>query len=94
MKRETFVVSEFNSKPFVPDSFGRWFKKRIIEAGLDPDLSVHGLRKSALTAIADAGASTHELAASGGHRTLSEVERYSRTANRSKLADTAIARLK
>ena len=93
MKRETFIVSSVN-KQFGPDTFWRWFKKRCEEAGLDPDLSIHGLRKAALTAIAEGGATTHELAAGGGHRSLSEVERYSRTASRSRLADTAIARLK
>ena len=38
----------------------------------------HGLRKAALTRLADAGCTTHEFAAISGHKTLSEVERYTK----------------
>jgi integrase len=37
---------------------------------------MHGLRKAAARPLAEAGCTTHEIAAITGHKTLSEVERY------------------
>ena len=47
----------------------------------------HGLRKAALTRLADAGCTTHELAAISGHKTLSEV------ADQARLARAAMERI-
>ena len=91
--QETFIVSALGTS-FHPNGLYKWFKAQCKIAGLPQHCSIHGLRKSALAAIAEDGASTHELAAGGGHRTLAQVENYSRSANRAKLADMAIARLK
>lgn len=44
--------------------------------------SAHGLRKSRAIALAEAGATPHQIAAWTGHTTLSEVERYTRKADR------------
>ena len=62
-------------------------------AGLPRDCKTHGLRKAALTRLADLGSSTHEIAAVSGHRSLREVERYTANANQSRLARSAMARL-
>ena len=43
--------------------------------------------------LAEAGCSTHEIMSISGHVTLREVERYTKAANRAKLADSAIAAL-
>jgi integrase len=88
----TFMT--WNGKPYSPGGLTRAFRRWCDEAGLPPHCSLHGLRKAALTSIAEEGGSTHELAAAGGHRTLGQVENYTKTASRSKLADAAIARLK
>ncbi|WP_225028983.1 tyrosine-type recombinase/integrase [Xinfangfangia pollutisoli] len=47
--------------------------------------SAHGLRKYRLTRIAEAGGSAHAIMAWGGHASLSEAERYTRTAARKAL---------
>lgn len=52
--------------------------------------SAHGLRKARATALADGGATTHEIAAWTGHDTLSEVERYTKAANRRRAVIGAI----
>jgi integrase len=44
------------------------------------------LRKAALTRLADAGKTVHQIAAVSGHKTLKEVERYTRTADQRRLA--------
>ncbi|WP_411839260.1 tyrosine-type recombinase/integrase [Paracoccus sp. ME4] len=42
------------------------------------DRSAHGLRKALLTAIAEAGGTSHAIMAWGGHSSLSEVEHYTK----------------
>jgi integrase len=44
--------------------------------------SAHGLRKARAAALADLGATTHQIAAWTGHQTLSEVARYTAAADR------------
>lgn len=60
--------------------FGTFFGKAARAAGLDR--SAHGLRKSRAIALAEAGATTHQIAAWTGHRSLREVEHYTRESNR------------
>lgn len=54
------------------------------DAGLI-DRTAHGLRKYRLTMIAEAGGSAHAIMAWGGHKTLSEVEHYTRAAEMKRL---------
>ena len=42
--------------------------------------------------LAEAGNTTHELMAISGHRTLSEVQRYTEDADQKRLADTGMAK--
>jgi integrase len=53
---------------------------------------VHGLRKAASRRLAEAGCTPHEIAAITGHRTLKEVERYTREVNQARLARQAMER--
>lgn len=58
------------------------------EAGLQ-DCTAHGLRKSRLTDIAEAGGTAHAIMAWGGHKTLQEVEQYTRAAEMKRLISGA-----
>jgi len=80
----TFIVSEYG-KPFSAAGFGRWFRDQCKLAGLSK-LAAHGLRKAGATRLAEAGATDHQLMAWGGWKTLQEVQRYTRAANRKQLA--------
>jgi integrase len=42
--------------------------------------SAHGLRKACAMALAEAGATAHEIASVTGHQSLEEIERYTRDA--------------
>jgi len=53
----------------------------------------HGLRKAALRRLAEHGSTTKEIAAVSGHRSLSEIERYTARADQVGLAESAIAKL-
>jgi integrase len=88
----TFLVSE-SGKPFSPAYFGRWFREQCKLAGLS-NLAAHGLRKAGATRLAEAGATDHQIMAWGGWKTLQEVQRYTRAANRKRLAFAAAEKLK
>lgn len=84
-----FLVTEFG-KPFTANGFGNWFRDAVEAAGLPKGLSAHGLRKAACRRLAEAGCSSHEIMSISGHKSLQEVERYTRAANRDLLAQTAM----
>jgi integrase len=88
----TFLTTAFG-KPFTAAGFGNWFREQCDACGLH-GFSAHGLRKAELTRIADAGGTAHELAAVGGHRSLSEVARYTRDTDQEKLAESAMAKVR
>jgi hypothetical protein len=52
-----------------------------------------GLRKAAARRLAEAGATPHQVAAVTGHKSLDEIERYTREAAQPGLAATAIRKI-
>ena len=88
----TFLTTEY-AKPFTDAGFGNWFRDRCNEAGLK-DCSAHGLRKASAKHLAECGATTLEIMSIAGHKSLGEVERYTRAAGRKTLAESAMANFK
>jgi integrase len=88
----TFLTTEFG-KAFTANGFGNKFKDWCRQAGL-AHCSAHGLRKAAAARLAERGATVYEIMAITGHQSLEEVERYTRAAQRKKLADSGMAKLK
>jgi integrase len=86
----TFLTNE-RGKPFTAEHFGDWFRGKCDEAGLH-HCSAHGLRKAAATFLADNGCTAHELMAILGWLSLSEAERYTRSADRKRNAERGMAR--
>jgi integrase len=86
----TFLVSE-RGRPFYPDAFNHWFRKRCVEAGLPKRAGPHGLRKACCRRLADAGCSMKVIAAISGHASLREIARYTEAADQRKLAEQGIA---
>jgi integrase len=84
----TFLVTEFK-RPFTAAGFGNKMREWCDQAGLH-HCSAHGLRKAAASRLAECGASEHEIMAITGHRTLKEVDRYTRGARQRVLADAAM----
>jgi hypothetical protein len=80
-------------KPFSIAGLGNFMAARIGESGLPDRCVTHGLRKAASRRLAEAGCSANEIASITGHKTLAEVERYTRAAEQSRLARSAINRL-
>jgi len=52
------------------------------------------LRKAMAVRLAEGGASSQEIMAITGHKSLGEVERYTVQASRTKLADSGMAKIK
>jgi integrase len=78
---------------FDSKSLGAWFADAIEEAGLPEACVMHGLRKTAARMLAEAGCSAHQIASITGHRSLTEIERYTRAADQKRMATAAIHRL-
>ena len=85
----TFLVTS-QGQSFTDAGFTNWFRDRCNEAGLPNGLSAHGLRKARARRIADKNLGAHAVAAITGHTTLSEVQRYTATFDRQKLAMEAM----
>jgi integrase len=84
----TFLVTE-KGAPFTSAGFGNWFRDQCNAAGLR-QCSAHGLRKAAATRLANAGCSTDQIKAITGHKSVSEVARYTRAADQRRLARQAM----
>ena len=80
------------AKGYTINSLGNWFRDMCSEADL-PHCSAHGLRKCGARRLAEAGATENELAAFLAHSSTREAARYTAAANRSKLTDSAMAKL-
>jgi integrase len=92
-RRAAKLLTTSFRKEFTDKGFSNFMADKIGEAKLPDRCVTHGLRKAAARRLAEAGCSAKEIAAITGHRTLSEIERYTRAAEQSKLAIAAIARL-
>ena len=89
---DTDITTEYG-QAFSAAGFGNWFRQRCNEAGLANGHASHGLRKAAATRLAHAGCTDHEIMAWGGWETLKEVQRYTKAANRKRLAQSGLQKI-
>jgi integrase len=75
--------------PYTPDSLSHRVKDRLREIGAE-QFTLHGLRKNAGVALAEAGATVPEIMAVLGHRTPKMALEYCREANKQTLNDSAM----
>ena len=90
--RLTFIAGA-GGRPLGAASLGNEFRDWLRKAGLPDRLSLHGLRKAAARRLAEAGCSVHEIQAITGHKTLSEIERYCRDAEKARLAVSGMGKV-
>ncbi|MEM7006514.1 MAG: tyrosine-type recombinase/integrase [Pseudomonadota bacterium] len=90
-KHMVYLTTAFG-KPFTANGFGNWFRDQVRLAKLD-GLSAHGLRKAIARRLAEAGCTPHEIMSITGHESLKEVQRYAATANRKKMAKSAMNKI-
>jgi integrase len=84
----TFLTTKTGA-PFSAAGFGNKVREWCDEAGL-PDCTAHGLRKAQCRRLAEAGCSEHEIAAISGHESLSEIRTYTRAAEQTRMAKSAM----
>jgi integrase len=88
---KTFLVTSFG-KPYTAPGFGNWFREICDQAGC-PDISAHGGRKATARRLAEIGCSAHMIASITGHASIAEVQRYTKAADRKRLAREAMKKL-
>lgn len=91
--RLVLITQEGSDRPYKTESLGNWFRDRCNEAGL-PQCSAHGLRKAGARLLAENGATENEIAACLGHRSTREASTYTAAANRAKLSDLGMQKLR
>ncbi len=67
--------------------------ERWAEDAKPPQCSTHGLRNACACRLAESAATTHEIGAVTGHKTLALVQRYTEAAGRESMADSTIEKL-
>lgn len=93
VRRHLIILASEQGAQRSDGGYGNWFRAACNAAGLPERCSSHGLRKAAAVKLAETGCTAHEIAAITGHKSLSEVERYTRAANQTRLARTAMERM-
>lgn len=86
------ILTAPRGQPWTAAHLTREMKRELEKIDLT-GLNIHGLRKAAARRLAEAGCSTHEIAAVTGHRTLAMVELYTRAADQERMAGAAVYRL-
>jgi integrase len=88
---KTFLVTSFG-KPYTAPGFGNWFRELADATGCF-DISAHGGRKATARRLAELGCSANQIAAITGHATLAEVQRYTKAADKKRMAREAMKKL-
>lgn len=86
------IASKKTGEPMKKEALGTWFHNIAKEAGVDGN--GHGLRKAAAARLAEAGATPRELNAVFGWEGNTMAHKYTEKADRERLADSAVAKLK
>jgi enterobacteria phage integrase len=85
-----YLIGDRNGRPITRRSLTRLIVVAARVAGLPSVCVAHGLRNAALRRLAEHGATSKEMQAVSGHKSLSEIERYTRQADQQRLARAAI----
>jgi enterobacteria phage integrase len=81
-------------KPFSEKGFQNMISAAIRAAGLPTRCKAHGIRKASARRLAESGATEKQIAAITGHKTLAEIQRYTRAADQETLARQAVEKQK
>jgi integrase len=91
--RGIYLIGDRAGRPIGRAALSMLMHDAIRAAGLPKECVAHGLRKAALRRLAEHGSTSKQIQAVSGHRTLSEIERYTRQADQQRLAKAAIGLL-
>lgn len=87
------LVGDASGRPIKRAALSALMRTAIKAAGLPPRCVSHGLRKAAMRRLAENDATANQIASVSGHKTLKEVERYTKAADQKKMARAAMQKL-
>lgn len=93
-RRTLTILATDDGRPRQPPSFKVAFAAAIRRHPQLQGCTFHGLRVTAATRLAEAGATIHEIASVTGHRTLSMVQHYTRETEQEGRARAAMEKLR
>lgn len=85
---DTFLITQYGRSFASGTAFYNWFTDKARAAGVQKP--PHGLRKANQRIIAEQGGTTKQAMAVSGHLTMSEAERYQRSAHQPTLARAGV----
>jgi integrase len=88
-----YIVADAYGKPLQRRTLTRIVRLAVKDAGLPARCVAHGLRKTAMRRLAESGASEKQMAAISGHKSIAEVQRYTKSADQASLAREAIKKM-
>lgn len=92
-RRHATILATPDGRGTSAPAFGNMMADAIDAAGLPDRCVLHGLRKAAARRLAEAQCTPHQIMAITGHKTLSEVTRYTKAVEQEGLAKQAIVKL-
>jgi integrase len=90
-RRSEFILTGEYGRPYKADTLTVMVRRQLHDIGIH-GYTVHGLRKNAAQALAEAGCSISEIMAITGHRSPAMAMHYAKRAEKKKLARKAIDR--
>jgi integrase len=87
------LIGDQHGRPIRRSALTALMKRAAEAAGLGSECVPHGLRKAILRRIAEHGGSAKEIASVSGHRSLTEVARYTAQADQRRLSKAAIRKI-
>jgi integrase len=92
--QDVYLLGDAAGRKLTAKGLTRLIGRAVKDAALPPRCVAHGLRKTILRRLAERGGTWKELQAVSGHRSLSELERYTEMAEQARLNRRAMAKLK
>ena len=87
------LIGDSNGRPLKRAALSALMRAAIRDAGLPSRCVSHGLRKAAMRVLAESDATANQIASISGHKTLKEVERYTKAADQKKMARLAMGKV-
>jgi enterobacteria phage integrase len=88
------LIGKENGQPLKRAALSALMRAAIKDAELPKRCVSHGLRKAMMRRLAESDATAKQIAGISGHKTLKEIERYTKAADQKKLAIAAMDKLR
>lgn len=85
----TRILLNCFGQPWSAESLRCAFKRRCAKVGIE-GRTIHGIRKTCASILAEMGCTVHQIMAITGHRTMKEITRYTEEAEKKRMAQEAI----